>query len=469
MKKITYLVLLFLLSNFCLAQMPSLAWVKKADTFTLLTSKVDTAGNFYTIGQFRGTLDVDLGISIYNLTTVSPTIDEYFISKSDTNGNFIWAKKLQDYTYSIAIDSMGNVFIPSANGISKFDIYGNLIWHKNLTVDPWDSLIFLDNNNNIFLTGLFVGTKDFDPNSNVHNLTSIGYDDVFLLKLDSDGNFNWVKQIKSNAMSWANSMATDGSGNVYITGDYTAALDFTTSTGNFQLPFEANDEYPRYILKLDSSGNFLWSKKIGGYFGNTLNSLVVDAVGNVYLSDEFFYTIDVDPNAGTHTISNLTGATNTSSDFLLKLDQNGNFVWVNQFERRSMVTIDTENNVYTKGTSSNVNFPEDMNKYDSNGTLLWTMNNVPGELITVDGNGSIFVSGYFVGTHDFDPSANVFNLTTVSKAPFVQKLNQPTLSNTNFNESQTNIYPNPTTGIFNIKRMLYIQVIQLRMSMVNYY
>jgi hypothetical protein len=454
MKKITALFLwINLVSNLSFGQSLTLDWAKKSDYFLLETTHVDNAGNFYLIGQFRGVLDVDFGPSVFTLTTTTPTSDEYFISKMDTNGNFIWGKKLQGYCYSIAVDNDGNLYLPFTNGISKLDSSGNLVWHKYLTVE-WDSLIHFDSNNNIFLTGQFVGTVDFDPSDTIHNLISVGYDDVFVLKLDQDGNFNWVTQVKSTSQCWANAMDTDDVGNVYITGDYEAVLDCQTNTSNFQLPYDTvNDWFPRYILKLDASGNFVWAKKIGGNFPNTFNSLAVDSNGSVFLSDVFFGTIDVDPNIGVHTIANLTGNTNTGSSFLLKLDTNGAFIWVNQSQRNNVIKIDTAGNIYSRGSTDSLEFPGDVTKYDPAGAVQWTLTNPPGKFIDLDHNGGIFITGNFSGTYDFDPSVAVLNLSTVNPAPFVQKLNQSTLSTPSFLEkgNRFTVYPNPTNGLFTIE------------------
>jgi len=205
----------------------------------------------------------------------------------DTNGNFIWGKKLQGYCYSIAVDTDGNLYLPFTNGISKLDSSGTIVWHKDLTVE-WDSLIHFDSDHNIVLTGQFSGTVDFDPSTGVHNLTSVGYDDVFILKLDQDGNFNWVTQVRSASQCWANAMDTDALGNVYITGDYESVLDCHTSLSNYQLPYDTvADWFPRFILKLDASGNFVWVKKIGGNFPNSVNSIAVDPIGTIHLSDVF--------------------------------------------------------------------------------------------------------------------------------------------------------------------------------------
>lgn len=55
--------------------------------------------------------------------------------------------------------------------------------------------IALDNEGNIYACGQFEGTIDFDPGPGVSNLTSKGFTDIFVLKLDSAGNFLWAKSM----------------------------------------------------------------------------------------------------------------------------------------------------------------------------------------------------------------------------------------------------------------------------------
>ncbi|KKP34691.1 MAG: Calx-beta domain-containing protein [Candidatus Nomurabacteria bacterium GW2011_GWE1_32_28] len=101
----------------------------------------------YITGSFNGTADFDPGASVYNLTSAGGT--DIFISKLDSSGNFVWAKGIggisNDYSNSIVIDSSGN----------------------------------------IYTTGYFNDTVDFDPGAGVYNLTSAGGTDIFISKLDS--------------------------------------------------------------------------------------------------------------------------------------------------------------------------------------------------------------------------------------------------------------------------------------------
>jgi hypothetical protein len=113
---------------------------------------VDSSGNVYAIGKYVGTVDFDPGAGTFNLTSAGG--GDIFVTKLDSSGNFVWAR------------SMGGTGNEAGNSLA------------------------LDSNSNVYLTGKFVGTADFDPGAGTFNLISTGSDDIFVSKLDSDG--NWV-------------------------------------------------------------------------------------------------------------------------------------------------------------------------------------------------------------------------------------------------------------------------------------
>ena len=95
-----------------------------------------------------------------------------------------------------------------------------LDWAKGVggTGGDWGSNITRDSSGNTYTTGIFTGTVDFDPGAGTANLTSVGGNDIFVLKLDSSGDFVWVKQFGGTLDGAANEITLDSSGNIYITG-----------------------------------------------------------------------------------------------------------------------------------------------------------------------------------------------------------------------------------------------------------
>jgi hypothetical protein len=275
-------------------------------------TSVDASGNVYTIGSFHGTVDFDPGTGIYNLTSAGN--NDIFISKLDSSGNFVWAKKIggtnDDFGIALAIDSSANVYI----------------------------------------TGNFRGTADFNPGSGTFNLTSAGNDDIFISKLDSSGNFVWAKAIGGAGYDGGQSLVLDpaASGDIYTTGFFAGTVDFDPGAGVFNLTSTGGNAI--FISKSDSAGNFVWAKAMGGTSGNIGYSIALDPSGNVYTTGEFYGTTDFDPGAG---IFNLTSAGYTDI-FISKLDSVGNFVWAKamggtDYDHGSSIALNASGNAYMSG------------------------------------------------------------------------------------------------------------------------
>ena len=242
------------------------------------------------------------------------------------------------YLSSISFCQQANFEWAKAYGGTFFD-YGN-----SITVD---------NSGNVYTTGSFVGTADFDPGAGTFNLTSAGGTDVFIQKLDASGNLLWAKAFGGTSTDQSNSITVDASGNVYATGNFKGTVDFDPGAGTFNLTSAGSyDDF--FVQKLDASGNFLWAKAFGGTSTDQSNSITVDASGNVYTTGSFGYTVDFDPGAGTFNLTSAGGA----DVFIQKLDASGNFIWAKAFggtstDQSNSITVDASGNVYTTGGFGN--------------------------------------------------------------------------------------------------------------------
>lgn len=375
------------------------------DNFLGVSIAIDLAHSVYTTGCFKGTVDFDAGTGTFNLTSSGG--NDVFISKLDSSGNFVWAKIIgsigDDVGTSIVTDNLGNIYITGYFGgtvdfdpgagiynlstqgardifILKIDSSGNFIWAKTIggTGNDGASSITIDALNNVYITGYFEGTVDFNPNIGTYNLTSSGIEDIFISKLDSSGNFVWAKCMGGVGEDEGSSIAVDDSGNVYTTGHFgfTSSggsgllADFDPGTGTYYLA-TAGSCSDIFISKLNSSGNFVWAKGIGGYSNDGGTSLAFDSKHNVYLTGSFYGIVDFDPDIGVY---NLGANSNGSDIFILKLNTSGNFVWA---------------------------------KCIGAHWGDW------GNSIAFDGTDNLFVTGYFCGTVDFDPSSSQYNLTSI--------------------------------------------------------
>ncbi len=481
-------------------------------------SAVDAAGNVYTAGKFDGPADFDPGVGVFSLTPIGP--NDVFVTKLDINGNFVWAKQIgglyNETVNSIKIDALGNIFLagnfdstvdfdPNAGTfnlnspsgfdifVSKWDANGNFIWAKQMGGVGNQSGIdmTMDATNNIYTTGYFGGTCDFDPGVATSTISAIGANDIYVSKLDGNGDFVWAKSIGSATTTNLNStrIALDASGNVYTSGYFNGTLDFDPGATTYTLT--AFTSVDIFVSKLDASGNFIWTKQIGGSGTDTPSGMTTDAFGNVYLTGANSGTIDFDPSTTTYTLSPI----GIYDIFISKLDASGNFVFAKTFgggtgyPESADITIDVTGNIYTTGyIDGTVDFDpgvgttsispigtydafisklDAMGNFISAKTIGSSSTNIFGSRITTDANGNIYTSGFYDNTADFDPNAGVSNLTPQgSNDVFVLKLSSTTVGIAELNdEFNVTLYPNPTNTIINIKLDEEIQTISIYNSL----
>jgi hypothetical protein len=418
---------------------------------------VDSTGNIYTTGRFASTVDFDPGVGTSNLTSAGSS--DVFVSKLDASGNLLWAKSFgaaaADAGLSVAVDSTGNVyttgffastvdFDPGAGTtnlttagssdvfISKLDASGNLVFAKRFGggISDLGYSIAVDSTGNIYTTGFFQDTVDFDPSAGTTNLTTAGLSDVFISKLDASGNLVFAKRFGAAEADAGRSIALDSTGNIYTAGYFEQTVDFDPSAGTTNLTSAGRSDV--FVSKLDSSGNLVFAKRFGAAETDVGLSVAVDSTGNVYTTGYFEQTVDFDPGAGTTDLTTGGG----SDVFVSKLDASGNLVFAKRFGGSNddggiSISVDSNGNIHTTGYfEERVDFDPGagtsnltsaggtdvfVSKIDSSGNLLLaksfggTANDV-GRSITFDSTGNIYTTGEFAGTVDFDPGTGTTNL-----------------------------------------------------------
>ena len=122
--------------------------------------------------------------------------------------------------------------------------------------------------------------------------------------------FVWARAMGGTSDDSPGGMTLDGSGNVHTVGGFSGTADFDPGPGTFNLTSAGNQ--PSFVSKLDSSGNFVWARAMGG----DAFHVALDGSGNVHIVGEFTITNDFDPGAGTF---NLTPA-GSFDIFVVKLE-----------------------------------------------------------------------------------------------------------------------------------------------------
>ncbi|MCS3799085.1 T9SS type A sorting domain-containing protein [Niastella sp. OAS944] len=373
--------------------------------------KVDAAGNVYLTGTFKDTVDFDPGAGEHVMIGSTTPLNYYiYILKLDADGNFVWAKSLTSsksgFACAITVDGAGNVYTtgsfyeimdfdpgPGTYNLDagteysqdifilKLDASGNLAWAKNIGSSGGTNQgigIAVDAVGNVYTTGYFTRTADFDPGTGIQNLYGASDNDIFILKLNAAGDYVWAKKMGDNGVQRGGSIAVDASQNVYTTGYFEGTVNFDPGSGVHQLMSNGNADV--YVSKLDAAGDYVWAVSVGSTGTDEGQSLALDNLNNVYLTGRFINDVDFDPGTGTH---NLTSAAGSSDIFLLKLDASGAWQWAANL-----------------GSSGEDN----------------------GVAIAVTANDNVYTTGSFEGTVDFDFGSGTQELTTVATGAYILHL-----------------------------------------------
>ena len=395
MKKIT-LLLLLAISATALSQSNSFEWAKSfAHNNTKRSSNsaiaVDTAGNVYSTGYFQGTVDFDPGAGVFTLTSLNYNM---YVTKLDASGNFVWAKA-----------------IPGNN-----DLFG-----ERITLDKWA---------NIYVSARV--PKD-------------SYGTVMLMKLNNDGDILWTKDFKTphdtiNGFSSAYSLKADSLGNVYVTGNFRGTIDFDPGPDSMKLSTSNIQDFDIFISKLDSAGNYVFVKQIGGDQTEIAIEIALDSA-NIYITGSFGGTVDFDPGVGS---MNLTSK--YSDVFISKFTLSGDFVWAkslvsstSSYSQATSISLDPAGNIYATGIISgagtidfdpgpgtwNVNYTGTTEytyllKLANNGGFAWVKPlitdpssnaNASYSCVRNGKDGGIYLSGSFSGSEvDLDPGPAIFGV-----------------------------------------------------------
>ncbi len=497
------LCLICLIHLFSFAQEPVFEWGLHyggpwLTTFqeTVVDMTTDSSGNIYSVGFFKSQVDFDPGPGTFNLDAKTGDSDLY-IQKLDSNGDFVWARKLGT--------NLGR---------------------------PWPlSFTNIDKEGNIYTTGLFFSETEYINGTDTILLTSAGHSDIYIHKLNADGDLIWAKRFGDGSGEFAYSIEGDTDGNIYVGGCFFDSTYFNNSVDSFY--FESDGEMDALILKLDSNGEILWAKSHGGMWKqwDIVYDLEVDDQGNIYtygLLDDSRYLdggawghiqkldfegsllwersfdlgplgdvtdIQLGPDGNLIAIGNMLGTTtftfendtvtlvgsySRAETFVLKIDPRGDLIRALSFGDPGGVSstdgldIDDEGNIYIAGV-----FPDTVDidpgigvvnlvsngstdifflKLDSNGDLIWARSfggigmEYLGDIV-VDDDG-LLITGLFQETMDLDPGPDNYDVqSNGSEEMFMIRFNEIIVDAEEFSKAEQKdifLYPNPSQNLIEV-------------------
>lgn len=330
----------------------------------------DNLGNSYVTGSFQG------NATFGEVSFTNEPYNEIYVAKLDSSGNYLWVRR-------------------AGRSASSDEGYG----------------IALDSQSNVYVTGKFTGTSSFGAIT----LTASGKGDIFVAKLDHNGNWLWaVKAGGSNSSNsdFGYSIAVDTSDNVVVTGCFWGTSPF----GSYSIT--SSGGYDIFIAKLDTIGNWLWAKKAGcssSLYDDCGKGVAVDNTGNIYITG-YFYGV---ASFGVTTLDNY-GDTDV---FIAKLDGNGSWLWAQQaggtgWDYGYGISVDSSANIHfiARFTGTGTFGQFSVTSYgaadvlvaniSSSGSWQWASrgggtDSDNGMAIANDSAGNSYVTGYFSGSATF--------------------------------------------------------------------
>lgn len=451
---------------------PDFLWAKKAGGKSrdgAWCISVDASGNSYIGGSFQDTATFGNATLINN----KPSDDDAFIAKLDGNGNFLWVVKAggnyDDMCTAISTDAAGNCYaagffksdtlyignykIKNNGGgrsifITKIDANGSVKWVK--TGSALDAnAIYTTASGISYITGEYSGPIEFD-----RFIPSTGTRDIFILKMDADGNYISTKTAGGDRSDDnAYGIYIDAEMNWAITGYYRGGAIKFYKRGGGTINLAASGSYDGFAAKLDTAGYCLWAMSFATkrYKDSRGQCITGDAAGNTYIAGVFQDTITI----GTiKLISPPKSPWDVYDGFIAKIDAGGNVLWAKHINEDAPDMNPYPHGLYTDvlGNSYIAGFNYIM-KIAANGDSLWTKqiinaggSNSGAECrgVDFDANGNCYVAGRFIENTTF---GNISITPYGDRDAFVTKLDN-TGNEVGIKDAVKNnfsIYPNPAS------------------------
>ncbi len=381
----------------------------------------DISGDVFLVGYTTGTVDFGCG------PVVGGAGEGGFVVKRGPSGACLWSMRLGDGSdvnavstnlegdvfvagsFSATLDFGSGVVLQSAGQVEAFfariDADGSAVWAHGYGTAAGATGVSVDDAGNLAGTGTFQGTIDLGGGP----ATSQGGTDIFLVKLDPNGNFVWSHTFGDAANQSAAAVFVDTSYDVTVTGTVSGTVDFgggpLTSAGMGDV----------FVAQFDATGAHLFSALYGDAQDQEGYAVAVSYTGEIFVTGGFYGVLD------------LGGATYTSAGgedaFLLALSPGGNYRWSRQAgglntQYATALAVDRFGNVAFGGVlvgsadfglgvlTSAGGADVFAAKYDPMGTPLWAKDFGDASSQTLrgmafDAGDDLWLTGILVGSADF--------------------------------------------------------------------
>ena len=351
------------------------------------------------------------GVIVNNTGALSGSYNGYIHATSEDSGSLA----LYDLVY-ISVNSKQTGWARTWGGLDPDDLSDQC--HD----------IAIDDEGNIFVTGYFNDTVDFDPSAWVNEINSNGQTDVFISRFDIEGNYYWTRTWGGPGIEKGFEVAVDTSSNLYVTGFFQETVDFDPGVGIEEHTSIGTADV--FLSKFDYEGNFIWAKTWSAVYRDHLEELEPPELssGLILLNDEIFISggfieeVDFDPGPG----EELRAAIAEFDCYLSKFDLNGNFQWVHTWggsgnDGSTGLASDGLSSVYVAGNcEGTIDFdPTELgldlhelcdmflSKFDFDGRFIWARTWGPYASVchevTTDEVDNVYIVGKFHSYMDFDP------------------------------------------------------------------
>jgi gliding motility-associated-like protein len=365
----------------------SVKWAKRAGGITsdkALAIDADSIGNVMITGFFTGSATFD------TQTIFSSGQRDIFIAKYDPSGNLIWVIQAggpgDDIGNDVSFDKSGNVLVTGEfsgtslfgstsisslnNSIdiftAKYDSFGNFLWVKSGAAKYTDrgTSIDTDDNNNIYVSGMFSDTITFD---NTYNNTI--FNAMFLIKYNSAGSEQWVRWMGSG-----NSVNMGGiavyKNDINLTGNFRGTLFFLGGTNTLALT--SPDPNNIFVCRYDVNGNLTWNHADGSINDVSAEDVSTNSNGEISITGNFKCRFS--------SFSRIYGdgvfcSVGYTDNYVSSYDNNGDWMWARhsggkQNEFASGITVLSNKQIVTTGSfQDGLNMPIDTTRNYQLGTV----------------------------------------------------------------------------------------------------